>query len=243
MNRVAQILIVVLALLASACSTSRKTVATNTAAEAQLTATTEQQHHAGSTEKAAVITNVTTDERRNVVIDFATVEFYPGGVPSVPSDSTPAPDWLNAIIAAAATEEGQKAKPPNVKSVTKGRAVLNGKKRADPHRSPGREEGDRGQRNKTGRRSQQQGSSRNQDRGKAEVLFLGLAIFGSRRRVRYIRNNLGREDSDKDAPRRQEPLNESREPGGGFRLHYWHPDIRKIPEKVRFWVLIRVLIR
>lgn len=128
MNRVAQILIVVLALLASACSTSRKTVATNTAAEAQLTATTEQQHHAGSTEKAAVITNVTTDERRNVVIDFATVEFYPGGVPSIPSDSTSTPDWLNAIIAAAATEEGQKAKPPNVKSVTKGRAVLNGKK-------------------------------------------------------------------------------------------------------------------
>lgn len=128
MNRVAQILIVVLALLASACSTSRKTVATNTEAEAQLTATTEQQHHAGSTEKAAVITNVTTDERRNVVIDFATVEFYPGGVPSVPSDSTPAPDWLNTIIAAAASEEGQKAKPPNVKSVTKGRAVLNGEK-------------------------------------------------------------------------------------------------------------------
>lgn len=128
MNRVAQILIVVLALLASACSTSRKTVATKTDAEAQLTATTEQQHHAGSTEKAAVITNVTTDERRNVVIDFATVEFYPGGVPSVPSDSTPAPDWLNTIIAAAASEEGQKAKPPNVKSVTKGRAVLNGEK-------------------------------------------------------------------------------------------------------------------
>lgn len=128
MNRVAQILIVVLALLASACSTSRKTVATNTQAEAQLTATTEQQHHAGSTETAAIITNVTTDERRNVVIDFATVEFYPGGVPSIPSDSTSAPDWLNAIIAAASTEEGQKAKPPNVKSVTKGRAVLNGEK-------------------------------------------------------------------------------------------------------------------
>ncbi len=128
MNRVAQILIVVLALLASACSTSRKTVATNTEAEAQLTATTEKQHHAGSIEKAAVITNVTTDERRNVVIDFATVEFYPGGVPSVPSDSTAAPDWLNTIIAAAASEEGQKAKPPNVKGVTKGRAVLNGEK-------------------------------------------------------------------------------------------------------------------
>lgn len=127
MNRVAQILIVVLALFASACSTSRKTTATNTQAEAQLTATTKQQHHAEATEKAAVITNVTTDERRNVVIDFATVEFFPGVVPSLPLDST-APDWLNAIIAAAATEEGQKAKPPNVKSVTKGRAILNGEK-------------------------------------------------------------------------------------------------------------------
>lgn len=127
MNRVAQILIVVLALLASACSTSRKTVATNTQAEAQLTATTEQQHHAGSTETAAIITNVTTDERRNVVIDFATLEFYPGGVPSFPTDST-APDWLNAVVAAATSEEGQKAKPPNVKSVTKGRAVLTGEK-------------------------------------------------------------------------------------------------------------------
>lgn len=127
MNRVAQILIVVLALFASACSTSRKTTTTNTQAEAQLTATTDKQHHAGSTEKAAIITNVTTDERRNVVIDFATVEFYPGGVPSFHSDST-APDWLNAIAAAVASEEGQKAKPPNVKSVTKGRAILNGEK-------------------------------------------------------------------------------------------------------------------
>lgn len=127
MNRIAQILIVVLALFASACSTSQKTTATNTQAEAQLTATTEQEHHAGTTEKAAIITNVTTDERRNVVIDFATVEFYPGGVPSLPSDST-APDWLNAVIAAATTEDGEKAKPPNVKSITKGRAVLNGEK-------------------------------------------------------------------------------------------------------------------
>lgn len=127
MNRVAQILIVVLALFASACTTSRKETATNTQAEAQLTATTEKQHHAGSTEKAGIITNVTTDERRNVVVDFTTVEFYPGGVPSFPNDST-APDWLNTVIAATASENGEKAKPPNVKSITKGRAVLNGEK-------------------------------------------------------------------------------------------------------------------
>ena len=100
---------------------------TNTQAEAQLTATTEKQHHAGSTEKAGIITNVTTDERRNVVVDFTTVEFYPGGVPSFPNDST-APDWLNTVIAATASEGDEKAKPPNVKSITKGRAVLNGEK-------------------------------------------------------------------------------------------------------------------
>lgn len=127
MKRIALLFIVVLSLLLSACSTTRKTTTTNAQAEAQLTAKTEQEHHAEATEKAAVITNVTTDERRNVVIDFATVEFYPGGVPSLPSDST-APDWLNAVLAAANTEEGEKAKPPNVKSITKGRAVIEGEK-------------------------------------------------------------------------------------------------------------------
>lgn len=127
MKRIALFFIVVLSLLSSGCSTTRKTTTTNTQAEAQLTATTEQEHHATTTEKAAVITNVTTDERRDVVIDFATVEFYPGGVPSLPTDST-APDWLNAVIASAITEEGAKTKPPNVKSITKGRAVLNGEK-------------------------------------------------------------------------------------------------------------------
>ena len=129
MKQVALFIIFVVALVASSCSTSRKTATTNTQAEAQLTATTEQQHHAEATEQAAVITNVTTDERRNVVIDFAKVEFYPGAAPSIPSDSTTA-EIINAIFAADATEEGQKAKPPNVKSVTKGRAIVTGEKNA-----------------------------------------------------------------------------------------------------------------
>ena len=127
MKKVALFIIFVVALVVSSCSTSRKATATSTQAEAQLTATTEQQHHAEATEQAAIITNVTTDERRNVVIDFAKVEFYPGAAPSVPSDSTAANDIINAVFAAA-TEEGQKAKPPNVKSVTKGRAIINGEK-------------------------------------------------------------------------------------------------------------------
>lgn len=126
MKQIALFIIFVVVLVASSCSTSRKTATTNTQAETQLTATAEQQNHAEATERAAVITNVTTDERRNVVIDFAKVEFYPGSVPSIPSDST-ANDILNAVFAAA-TEEGQNAKPPNVKSVTKGRAIINGEK-------------------------------------------------------------------------------------------------------------------
>lgn len=126
MKQIALFIIFVVVLVASSCSTSRKTATTNTQAEAQLTATAEQQNHAEATEQAAVITNVTTDERRNVVIDFAKVEFYPGSVPSIPSDRT-ANDILNAVFAAV-TEEGQKAKPPNVKSVTKGRAIINGEK-------------------------------------------------------------------------------------------------------------------
>lgn len=127
MKQIALFIIFVVVLVASSCSTSRKTATTNTQAEAQLTATTEQQHHAEATEQAAIITNVTTDERRNLVIDFATVEFYPGVVPSLSPDSI-APGLLNAIFEAAASEDEQKAKPPNVKSITKGRATFNGEK-------------------------------------------------------------------------------------------------------------------
>lgn len=127
MTRIAIFLIAAVAFFLSGCSTTRKTTATKTQAEAQLTATTEQQHHAGSTETAAIITNVQTDEKKNVVIDFAKVEFYPGEVPTLPSDST-APDWLNAIVPGGSIEDGTKAKPPNVKSITTGRAVINGEK-------------------------------------------------------------------------------------------------------------------
>lgn len=128
MNRIALIFIVALSLFASACSTTRKTTATEYQAEAQLTAATEQQNRTESTGQVAIVTNVQTDEKKNVIIDFATVEFYPGGVPSIPSDSTRAADWLNAVVSGGSNEDGEKAKPPNVKSITKGRAVINGEK-------------------------------------------------------------------------------------------------------------------
>ena len=115
MTRIAIFLIAAVAFFLSGCSTTRKTTATETQAEAQLTGQT------------AIITNVQTDEKKNVVIDFAKVEFYPGEVPTLPSDST-APDWLNAIVPGGSIEDGTKAKPPNVKSITTGRAVINGEK-------------------------------------------------------------------------------------------------------------------
>lgn len=127
MNRITLILIVALSLFASACSTTRKTTTTDYQTEAQLTAATEQQSHSESTGQAAIITNVQTDEKKNVVIDFATVEFYPGCVPSS-SDSTRAANWLNAIVSGSSNEDEEKAKPPNVKSITTGRAVINGEK-------------------------------------------------------------------------------------------------------------------
>lgn len=127
MTRIAIFLIAAVAFFLSGCSTTRKTTTTETQAEAQLTATTAGQQHTEATGQTAIITNVQTDEKQNVVIDFAKVEFYPGEVPTLPSDST-APDWLNAIVPGGSIEDGTKAKPPNVKSITTGRAVINGEK-------------------------------------------------------------------------------------------------------------------
>lgn len=127
MTRIAIFLIAALCFFLSGCSTTRKTTATETQTEAQLTATAAGQHHAEAAGQTAIITNVTTDERKNVVIDFATVEFYPGEVPALPSDST-APDWLNAIVPGGSVGNVEQSKPPNVKSITTGRAVINGDK-------------------------------------------------------------------------------------------------------------------
>ena len=127
MTRIAIFLIAALCFFLSGCSTTRKTSATDTKTEAQLTATTAGQQHSEATGQTAIITNVQTDERKNVVIDFATVEFYPGEVPATPSDSTAA-DWLNAIVPGGSVGKVEQSKPPNVKSITTGRAVINGDK-------------------------------------------------------------------------------------------------------------------
>lgn len=125
MTRIAIFLIAAVAFFLSGCSTTRKTTATETQAEAQLTATTAGQQHTEATGQAAIFINEQTDEKRNVVIDFAKVEFYPGEVPALPSDSTAA-DWLNTIVSGGSVKNDGKMKPPNVKSITTGRAVING---------------------------------------------------------------------------------------------------------------------
>lgn len=112
------------------CSSTKKAVKTDVTEEATLSASSEQQTHAENTGAAAILATTETDERRNVVIDFTTIEFYPGAVPTLPVDSTGRRDWLNAIFAAADTA-GEKAKPPNVKSATKGRITINGEKRQE----------------------------------------------------------------------------------------------------------------
>ena len=185
MTRIAIFLIAAIAFFLSGCSTTRKTTATENQAEAQLTATTAGQQHIEATGQTAIITNVQTDEKQNVVIDFAKVEFYPGEVPTLPSDST-APDWLNAIVPGGSIEDGTKAKPPNVKSITTGRAVINGEKNESRHR---------GHRNKSRRFGGTTGSHRNQDRGKAEVHYLGLALPYSCRRLFRLCLILRREDN------------------------------------------------
>lgn len=76
------------------------------------------------------MTTTESSEKKNVVIDFTTVEFYPGKVPQLPADSTGRRDWFNSIFAAA-SEEGDKAKPPNVKSATKGKITINGEKQSE----------------------------------------------------------------------------------------------------------------
>lgn len=127
MTRIAILLIAAVAFFLSGCWTTRKTTATETQAEAQLTATTARQQHTEATGQTAIFINEQTDEKRNVVIDFAKVEFYPGEVPTLPSDSTAA-DWLNTIVSGGSAENDGKTKPPNVKSITTGRAVINGEK-------------------------------------------------------------------------------------------------------------------
>lgn len=116
--------------IAAGCSSTKKAMKTDVKEETTITAASEQQTHGENTAKAAILTTTESNEKKNVVIDFTTVEFYPGKVPQLPTDSTGRRDWLNAVFAAA-SEEGDKAKPTNVKSATKGRITISGEKQQE----------------------------------------------------------------------------------------------------------------
>ena len=132
MKRTLLILIAAVALCFFAgCSSTKKAVKADVTEEAAITASSEQQTHGETHGTAAILTTTESNERQNVVIDFTKIEFYPGAVPPLPPDSTGRRDWLNAIFAAADTADGEKAKPPNVKSATKGRITINGEKQQE----------------------------------------------------------------------------------------------------------------
>lgn len=122
MKRTLLILITAVALCFFAgCSSTKTTVKADVTEEAAITASSEQRTHGETTGAVAILTTTQSDERQNVVIDFTKIEFYPGAVPPLPPDSTGRRD----------TAPGDKAKPPNVKSATKGRITINGEKQQE----------------------------------------------------------------------------------------------------------------
>ncbi len=132
MKRTLLILITAVALCFFAgCSSTKTTVKADVTEEAAITASSEQRTHGETTGVAAILTATQSNERQNVVIDFTKIEFYPGAVPPLPPDSTGRCDWLNVVFAAADTAPGDRAKPPNVKSATKGRITINGEKQQE----------------------------------------------------------------------------------------------------------------
>ncbi|MCI9285605.1 MAG: hypothetical protein HFJ91_07410 [Muribaculaceae bacterium] len=105
MNRKAYLLsvVVVLALTMHGCSTNRKNI-TTAHGESQITSATRLQHQSETRGKTTVVTDVNSDEHRNIVIDFTTMEFRTDN-----SDRHP----------------GETAAPRGLKSITRGRAVIN----------------------------------------------------------------------------------------------------------------------
>lgn len=116
--------------IVAGCSSTKKAIKTDVREEATITAASDKQTHQENTEKVAILTTTESNEKKNVVIDFTTVEFFPGKVPQLPEDSTCRRDCINAILAAT-SEEVNKAKPPNVKRATKGRIIINGEKQQE----------------------------------------------------------------------------------------------------------------
>lgn len=138
-----------LLLLVFGCASTRSTRKGKLAAESQLTATTEGSRR--TEDRTTTNTTATTgsNEKQNIVIEFTKVEYYPEGQKPnrFNEDMRKALEMANGepTRKASETAEGQSdtplrhntdlfpaieglKKPPNVKSLTTGRIVINGDK-------------------------------------------------------------------------------------------------------------------
>lgn len=121
-----------LLLLVFGCASTRSTRKGKQAAESQLTAVTEESRRTEDRTAANATATSGSSEKRNVVIEFTKVEYYPEGQkPNRFSEQFQKADSAFNEEARKVLEDGNKEatkKPPNVKSLTTGRVVINGDK-------------------------------------------------------------------------------------------------------------------
>lgn len=127
----------------SGCAGSRTTTKQKRTAESQLRETTVENKLTEKSETATAETNTESNEKRNIVIEFTKVEYYPeaGKQPNrfteqfQKADSVFNEEMFKALDTAGEGTKGEfkralkdKSKPPNIKSKIIGRIVINGDK-------------------------------------------------------------------------------------------------------------------
>lgn len=108
----------------SGCAGSRTTTKEKRTAESQLREATVESKQTEKREATTAETNTESSEKRNIVIEFTKVEYYPEKEKR-PNRFTEQFQKADSLF-----NEGlkDKSKPPNVKSKTTGRIVINGDK-------------------------------------------------------------------------------------------------------------------
>lgn len=126
------------------CTSTRSTQKGKRVAESQLTATTEENRNTEDRTATTATANTGSSEKQNVVIEFTKVEYYPEGQkPNRFTEQFQKADsaFNEEVRKALKTANGQSdkdqrhntdskglKKPPNIKSLTTGRIVVNGNK-------------------------------------------------------------------------------------------------------------------
>lgn len=108
----------------SGCAGSRTTTKEKRTAESQLREATVENKQTEKREATTAETNTKSSEKRNIVIEFTKVEYYPEKKKR-PNRFTEQFQKADSLF-----NEGlkDKSKPPNIKSKTTGRIVINGDK-------------------------------------------------------------------------------------------------------------------